>query len=84
MNDKMIYPISTEKVINLISKQNTLVFIVDEEDTKKKIRDEIEKSFDVKVESVRINRTFKGEKRAYVKLKKEYSAMDLASKLKIL
>ncbi|MEM2174577.1 MAG: 50S ribosomal protein L23 [Candidatus Micrarchaeia archaeon] len=78
-----IYPISTEKTINLISKSNTIVFRVDEKSTKKEIKDFIEREYGVKVEKVNTSIDFNGKK-AYVKLKKEYSAMDLASKLKIL
>ncbi len=78
-----IYPLSTEKSINLITKSNTLVFIVEDTATKKDIKEYIEKEFNVKVEKVNVANTFKGKK-AYVKLSKEYSAMDLASKLKVL
>jgi large subunit ribosomal protein L23 len=78
-----IYPISTEKSINLISKSNTIVFMVEENATKKDIKDYIEKEFNVKVEKVNVTNTFKGKK-AYVKLSREYSALDLASRLKVL
>jgi large subunit ribosomal protein L23 len=78
-----IYPLSTEKSINLISKSNTIVFMVEENATKKDIKDYIEKEFNVKVEKVNVTNTFKGKK-AYVKLSKEYSALDLASRLKVL
>ncbi|MEM3369337.1 MAG: 50S ribosomal protein L23 [Candidatus Micrarchaeia archaeon] len=80
----IIYPVTTEKAINQISKNNTLVFNVDSEQTKKSIKEYIEKEYGVKVASVNILNNFSNKKVAYVKLKKESSAMDLASKLKIL
>jgi ribosomal protein L23 len=79
-----IYPVSTEKAIGLITKRNTLVFVVDENATKRDIKDTIEKEYAVKVASVRVHRPFRGGKRAFVKLAKESNAMDLAAKLKIL
>lgn len=83
--DKMIiYPVTTEKAINQISKNNTLVFNVDQKETKKSIKEYIEKEYNVKVDSVNILNNFSNKKVAYVKLKKEFSAMDVASKLKIL
>lgn len=79
-----IYPISTEKAINLITKRNTLTFMVDEKATKLDVKGTIEKEYSVKVASVRIHRPFSGGKRAFVRLAKEFNAMDLAAKLKIL
>lgn len=80
----MIYPIATEKALNAISKQNTLIFVVDSDATKTTVKKAVEGDYSVKVVSVRINRTFGGQKRAYVRLAKENNAMDLASRLKIL
>jgi len=80
----MIYPVATEKAINLISKKNTLSFIVEKTMTKEQIKKEIETSYTVKVEKVNVVNTFQGKKKAMVKLAKESNAMDLASKLKII
>jgi len=79
-----IYPVSTEKSINLIAKRNTLTFMVDEKATKLDIKKIIEGEYSVKVANVRVHRPFSGGKRAFVRLAKEFNAMDLASKLKIL
>ncbi|MCX8183050.1 MAG: 50S ribosomal protein L23 [Crenarchaeota archaeon] len=79
----IIRPVSTEKSFRLIEKENKLVFIVDPKADKNNIKEAVEKSFNVKVEKVNIIRSITGEKKAVVKLAKEYSAMDLASKLKI-
>ncbi|MEM2974122.1 MAG: 50S ribosomal protein L23 [Candidatus Micrarchaeia archaeon] len=80
----MIYPVSTEKAINLISKRNTLTFIVDKDASKEQIKKEVERLYEVRVESVNIMHTFQGKKKAMVKLAKESNAMDVASKLKII
>jgi large subunit ribosomal protein L23 len=68
----------------LITKRNTLTFVVDSKSTKSEIKKELEKEYSVKVESVNVHLPFRGGKRALVRLAKENSAMDLASKLKIL
>jgi large subunit ribosomal protein L23 len=80
----IIFPVTTEKAINQISKNNTLVFQVEKDQTKQDIKKFIEGEYNVKVESVNIMNSFSNKKVAYVKLKKEFSALDLASKLKIL
>jgi len=80
----MIYPVATEKAINLISKKNTLSFIVEKDMTKAQIKKEIEEMYVVKVEKVNVIHTFQGKKKALVKLAKESNAMDVASKLKII
>jgi large subunit ribosomal protein L23 len=80
----IIFPVTTEKAINQISKNNTLVFQVEKDKTKQDIKRFIEEEYKVKVESVNVLNNFSNKKIAYVKLKKEFSALDLASKLKIL
>lgn len=82
MSDKIIIRKvkSTEKLIKQIEAYNTLVFEVSTKETKPLIKKEIEELFSVKVEKVRTyikdNKKF-----AYVKLKKEYPAIDIATKL---
>jgi large subunit ribosomal protein L23 len=80
----MMYPVATEKAINLISKRNTLTFIVDKEMTKQQIKKDVEESYAVKVAGVNVLHTFQGKKKALIKLTKESNAMDVASKLKII
>jgi large subunit ribosomal protein L23 len=80
----LIHPIATEKAIALIEKENKMVFIVERTATKKEIADEVEKSFNVKVDEVNVLITPQGRKKAYVKLQKGYSADELAAKLKII
>lgn len=83
-HEVILYPLVTEKVMGLVERENKLVFIVDIRAGKKDIKRAVEELFDVKVESVRTLITPKGLKKAYVKLKSEYSASDLAARLGIL
>lgn len=73
-------PIATEKAVMMIESQNVLTFFVERKKTKTEIAKEIEEIFDVKVEKVRT--LTKGNKKyAYVKLKKKFPAIDVATKL---
>lgn len=73
-------PIVTEKAVMMIEAQNVLIFVVDNRKAKNIIKKEIEESFKVKVEKVRT--LTKGNKKyAYVRLKKEFPAIDVATKL---
>lgn len=74
------YAYLTEKAVGLVEKENKLVFIVDRKAGKREIKQAVEKLFDVKVADV--NTQIKGgEKKAYVKLKPESKAIDVAVKL---
>jgi len=77
----LLYPHITEKSTGLIEKENKLVFIVDRRANKKQIREAVEKAFDVKVEKVNTMITMDGKKKAFVKLKPEYKAADIAVRL---
>ncbi len=77
----IIRPLHTEKAINYIEKENTLVFIVDRRATKHDIKRAVEELFEVKVEKVRTLITPRGEKKAYVKLAPEYKASEIAAHL---
>ena len=71
---------STEKIVRQIETDNVLVFVVDRAVNKKEIKDEVEMLFDVKVAKVRTH-TLKNKKLTYVKLKADYPAVDVATKL---
>ncbi len=71
----------SEKSVSLIERENKVVFIVDRKANKKQIREAVEKMFEVKVDSVNTEITLRGEKKAYVKLKPEFKALDVATKL---
>ena len=76
----ILNPYVTEKTFELIEKENKLVFIVDDNSSKKSIAEAILILYEVDVESVNTVRTISGKK-AYVKLAADSSASDLASKL---
>ena len=80
----IIRPLQTEKALKLIEQANTLTFIVDRRATKHQIKEAVEKLFNVKVEKVNTLITPRGEKKAYVKLAKGYSAAEVAARLGIL
>lgn len=79
----MMKPVVTEKAVMLIESQNSLTFKTDKKDKKDEIKKQVEELFDVKVESVRTlirdNKKF-----AYVRLKKDFLAIDVATKLGII
>ncbi|MEK6897802.1 MAG: 50S ribosomal protein L23 [Nanoarchaeota archaeon] len=76
----MIKPITTEKAVMLIESKNVLTFKTEKEKTSEEIKKEIQELFEVKVERVRT--LIRGNKKyAYVKLKKEFPAIDVATKL---
>ena len=74
----------TEKTLRLAEKENKITVIVDRTATKKQIADEIRRLYGVEVEKVNTLITPQGEKKAYVKLAKEHSAMELLSRLGLL
>ncbi|MEM0439974.1 MAG: 50S ribosomal protein L23 [Candidatus Caldarchaeum sp.] len=73
----------TQDAVALIEKENKLVFIVDIKADKRTIKRAVEQLYDVKVDKVNTMITAKGEKKAYVRLKPEYKASELAVKLGI-
>jgi large subunit ribosomal protein L23 len=76
----MLKPIVTEKAVMLIESQNVLEFETEKEKTKTEIKNEIETLFKVKVEKLRT--LVQGNKKyVYVKLKKDFPAIDIATKL---
>jgi large subunit ribosomal protein L23 len=68
----------------MVEKENKLVFIVSLKATKVDVKRAVEELYDVKVEKVNIAITPDGRKKAFVKLRPEYKASDVAIKLGIL
>jgi large subunit ribosomal protein L23 len=75
------YPYLTEKSMSLVDRANTIVFVVDLRADKGDIRKEFEKTFEVKVATVNTSITADGKKKAFIKLKPEFKASDVAIKL---
>jgi large subunit ribosomal protein L23 len=80
----IIRPLMSEKALRLLEELNTLTFIVRRDANKHDIKRAVERLYGVKVEKVNTLITPKGEKKAYVKLSKEYKAPDVAAKLGLL
>lgn len=73
-------PIVTEKAIMMIESQNVLTFETEKKKTKEEIKKEIEELFEVKINTIR-TLIRNNKKYVYTKLKKEFLAIDVATKL---
>ena len=81
MRAVILYPLVTEKAEKARRLENKVVFCVDRTAAKGDIRREVERLYEVRVEKVNTFIRPDGSKIAYVKLKPEHSAEDLAVKL---
>jgi large subunit ribosomal protein L23 len=82
--DILIAPHVTEKSISMIEKFNTLTFIVNPSTTKTEIKLAVQRLYDVKVERIRTVNTHDNRKKAFVRLRPEYKAQEIATRLGIL
>jgi ribosomal protein L23 len=79
----LIEPITTEKTVKQVELENKIAFVVDRRATKKQVAKAIEEMFKVKVS--RINIQIRNNKKiAFIKLKPETPAIDIATKLGII
>lgn len=76
----ILKPITSEKAVRLIDVDNTLTFEAPRTARKEQIKKEFESVFNVKVEKIR-SLVHKNKKYAFIKLKKETPAIDIATKL---
>ncbi len=79
----LLYPIATEKAINMIERNNVITYIVDTRSSKGDIKREFEEVFKVKVEKVNTEMEPKNRKRAFIKIGAQSKASDIALKLKL-
>ena len=84
LKNVLLYPFISEKAVNLIEKENKITFIVNDRATKQDIKKAVEEKFKVKVVKVNVVRTMKGQKKALVKLAKEFKATNIASQLGVI
>lgn len=75
------FPLSTEKSIRQIEFSNKLTFVVARKSTKPQIKRAVEELFKVKVLKINLQNSFKGQKRAYIKLSPESLASDVSADL---
>lgn len=83
-HEVILYPLMTEAASLMVEQENKLVFIVSLKATKYDIRRAVEVLYEVVVEKVNALITPNGEKKAFVKLRPDYKAVDVAIKLGIL
>jgi len=83
-NDVIFYPLMTESASLMVERDNKLIFIVNLKAGKSDVRKAVEQLYEVKVDRITVLITPQGEKKAFVKLKPEYRASDVAIKLGIL
>ena len=75
------HPLITEQTVALMDRDNTLVFIVDRKANKTEIREAIEELYEIELLSVKTMILPDGRKKAYVKLREEYLADEVATKI---
>ena len=76
----LIEPLTTEKAIRQIELENKIAFIVNRKATKEEIKRELEQTFKAKV--IDVNTQIRNNKKiAFIKLKEDTPAIDIATKL---
>lgn len=80
----IFYPLMTEAASLMVEKDNKLIFIVNLKAGKSDVKRAVEQLYEVEVDKITVLTTPQGEKKAFVKLKPEYRASDVAIKLGIL
>ncbi|HLD58533.1 MAG TPA: 50S ribosomal protein L23 [archaeon] len=83
-SEVVLYPLITEKAVNMIEAENKICFVVNSKATKSEIKKSVEKMYSVKVDSVKTLNDLKGKKKAFVKLNKQFKADELATRLGVL
>ena len=78
------YPLTTESSMKLIEDSNTLVFIVDIKCNKRQIKNAVKELYAIDADRVNTLITPKGLKKAYVRLSKDYDALDVANKVGVI
>ena len=83
-SDVIFYPLMTESASLMVEKDNKLLFAVNKKAGKSDIKRAVEELYEVKVDRITVLTTPQGEKKAFVRLKPEFRASDVAIKLGIL
>jgi len=78
------YPLTTESAMKKIEDNNTLVFLVDLRSTKKMIKDAVAQLYEIQCAKVNTLIRPDGLKKAYVRLTRDYDALDVANKIGII
>jgi len=80
----ILYPLVTEKSVNMIEAENKITFIVNDGATKPEVKKVLEEAYGIKVNKVNVIRDMKGRKKAIVQVDKKFKASELATKLGVL
>jgi large subunit ribosomal protein L23 len=83
-SEVIFYPLMTESASLMVEKDNKLLFVVNVKAGKNDVKKAVEQLYEVEVDRVTMLITPQGEKKAFVKLKPEFRASDVAIKLGIL
>jgi large subunit ribosomal protein L23 len=83
-SDVLLAPLATEKTIGMIERFNTLSFIVNPKAIKPQIKRAVESLYSVKVQKVRVLNSVDNKKKAFVRLKPEFKAQEIATRIGIL
>ncbi|CAH0556019.1 unnamed protein product [Brassicogethes aeneus] len=78
------FPLTTEAAMKKIEDNNTLVFLVHTKANKHHIRAAVKKLYDINVAKVNTLIRPDGKKKAYVRLARDYDALDVANKIGII
>ena len=78
------YPLTTESSMKLIEDSNTLVFIVDIKANKRQIKAAVKELYSIECDKVNTLITPRGLKKSYVKLSKNYDALDVANRVGVI
>ncbi|MEI7961564.1 MAG: 50S ribosomal protein L23 [archaeon] len=80
----VLYPLVTEKAVNMIEAENKITFIVNDNATKPEVKKVLEEAYGIKVNKVNMLRDMKGRKKAIVQIDKKFKAGELATKLGVI
>ena len=83
-HEVILYPLITEKAVNMIEAENKLCFVVDKKATKADVKRVVEETYAIKVDSVRVLNDMKGRKKAIVRVNKAFKADEVATKLGVI
>ena len=80
----LLQPISSDKNVAKLEKQNTLTFQVNENASKGQIKNAVSKLFKVKVRKVNTLRTSDNKKKAFIRFHGDKDALNIASNIGLL
>lgn len=75
------YPLISEKTVGMMERENKLVFIVSRRANKEEIKEAIENLYEVEIKKISVMIQPDGKKRAFVRLREEYLADEVATKM---